>query len=166
MLLTKEEWREQFDISSNTKEKYIFAYYFELTDTLRSYMERLAKATGCSVVLVGNPFKAPFHCKCKALKTADPIDFVRALANAEYVVTNSFHGTALSIIFNKKFSVELLKTNAKVNSRIENILQLFSLENRLLGSSEINDAVDWELVNSKMTELREASLAYLKEILK
>lgn len=166
MLLTKEEWLAQLNISIKPKQKYIFAYYFELTDTLRSYIEHLANKTGCIVVFVGNPVKAPFRCKCKGLKTADPIDFVNAVANAEYVVTNSFHGTAFSIIFNKKFYVELLKTDSKVNSRIENILQTFSLENRLIGASKINDDVDWNFVNSKMAEMRKESLDYLKEILK
>ena len=165
MLLTKDEWQAQFNVSVPQHEKYIFAYYFELTDTLRSYIERLANKTGCMVVFIGNPLKPPFRCKCKALKTADPIDFVNAVANAEYVVTNSFHGTAFSIIFNKKFYVELLKTDSKVNSRIENILQVFSLENRIIDSTKMNDDADWNSVNSKMTELRKKSLDYLKEIL-
>ena len=166
MLLTKEDWPSQFNISVNPKQKYIFAYYFELTDSLRSYIEQLAKKTDCTVVFVGNPLKTPFRCRCKALKTADPIDFVNAIANAEYVVTNSFHGTAFSIIFNKKFYVEFLKTDAKVNSRIENILHTFSLENRIIGAHPQNDEVNWNLVNSQMSEMRRESLDYLKEILK
>lgn len=165
MLLSKEEWLNEFNISVNQKQKYIFAYYFELTETLRSYIEQLAEKTGCIVVFIGNPIKAPFHCRCKALKTADPIDFVNAIANAEYVVTNSFHGTAFSIIFNKKFYVELLKTDSRVNSRIENILQTFSLNSRLIDSTDVNSEVDWNCVNSKIKELRIASLNYLKEIL-
>ena len=166
MLLTKEDWLSQFNISVNPKQKYIFAYYFELTDTLRSYIEQLAKKTECTVMFVGNPLKAPFRCKCKALKAADPIDFVNAVANAEYVVTNSFHGTVFSLIFNKKFYVELLKTDSKVNSRIENILRTFSLENRLIDAPKIEGDIDWNLVNSQIAEMRKESLDYLKEILK
>lgn len=166
MLLTKEDWQAYLNTSVKTKHKYIFAYYFELTDTLRSYIEKLAKKTGYMVVFVGNPLKSPFHCKCKRLKTADPIDFVNAISNAEYVVTNSFHGTAFSIIFNKKFYVELLKTDSKVNSRIENILQTFSSKKQIIVVSKMNDALDWNFVNSKMDEMRKESLDYLKEILK
>ncbi len=164
MLLTKEEWQSEFDITVKQKQKYIFAYYFELTDTLRSYIEQLAVKTGCIVVFIGNPIKSPFHCRSRALKTADPIDFVNAVANAEYVVTNSFHGTAFSIIFNKKFYVEFLKTDSRVNSRIENILQTFSLESRLIDTPKVDSEVDWNGVNLKMKELRIASLDYLKEI--
>lgn len=166
MLLTKEEWHTQFNISDKPKHKYIFAYYFELTETLRTYIEQLANKTGYMVVFAGNSLKAPFRCRCKGLKTADPIDFVNAISNAEYVVTNSFHGTAFSMIFNKKFYVELLKTDSKVNSRIENILQTFSSEKQIIAPSKMNDDVDWDAVNSKMAEMRKESLNYLKEILK
>lgn len=165
MLLTKEEWKSQFKIDKLDKRKYIFAYYFELTRTLREYVEQLARQTGYTVLYVGNPLKSPFQCKCRALKTADPVDFIKTIANAEYVVTNSFHGTALSMIFNKKFYVELLKTDAKVNSRIENVLQTFSLESRLINSSKGSDDVDWKYVNSKMDELRIKSLEYLRGII-
>ena len=166
MLLTKEDWQSRFAASAAPKQKYIFAYYFELTDTFRAYVEELAAKTGCIVAFVGNPFRPPFRCKCRAMRTADPIDFVNAVANAEYVVTNSFHGTAFSIIFNKNFYVELLKTDAKVNSRIENILQTFSLENRLIGAAQAQDKVDWDRVNAKMAELRAESLNYLREIVR
>lgn len=164
MLLSKEEWQSQFGISITKKQKYIFAYYFELTDTLREYIERLAKKTKCKVLYIGNPLKKPFNCRCTALKTADPIEFVNAIANAEYVVTNSFHGTAFSIIFNKNFYVELLKTDSKVNSRIENVLQTFSLQSRLIDSLNKTNEIDWEKINCKMIELRKKSFDYLKEI--
>ena len=165
MLLTKEEWKEQLNITDNNSSKYIFVYSFELTDTLCAFINQLAAKTGCYVLLSAKPIFNPFTCKLKALKAADPIDFVRAIANAEYVVTNSFHGTAFSIIFNKKFYVELLKTGAKVNSRLENVLHTFSLENRLINSENISDEVDWEAVNSKMNSLRNISIDYLKEII-
>ena len=71
-----------------------------------------------------------------------------------------------SIIFNKKFYVELLKTDSKVNSRIENILQTFSLENRLINVSKIDDDVDWNVVNFKLSEMRKKSEDYLREISK
>ena len=163
MLLTKEEWKEQLGISDNNGSKYIFVYAFELTDTFCDFVNELAAKTGCYVLLTSKPIFNPFKCKLKTLKAADPIDFVRAISGAEYVVTNSFHGTAFSIIFNKKFYVELLKTGAKVNSRLENVLKTFSLENRLIGAQSSDD-VDWDRVNSKMEELREKSFDYLKEI--
>ncbi|MBP3308783.1 MAG: polysaccharide pyruvyl transferase family protein [Clostridia bacterium] len=163
MLLTKNDWISNFKISEKSG-KYIFVYYFELTNTMKEYIERLATNTGCSVVLVGNPIKSPLKCKCKFLRTADPVEFISALANSTYVVTNSFHGTALSIILNKTFYVELLKKQSKVNSRIENILKLFSLEDRIISDSLNDFQINWEEVNDKMAKMRKISLAYLGEI--
>ena len=166
MLLTKEEWKTQFNIPQKSDEKYIFVYYFELTNTLRDYIENLSNETGYTVIYIGNPFKSPFKCKNKALKTADPIEFIYAISNAEYVVTNSFHGTALSIIFNKNFYVELLKKYAKVNSRIDNILKMFNLENHLICRTRSLEETDWSCVNKKMEELRSRSLEYLGGLIK
>lgn len=163
MLLTCDEWKRQLRIETQPQ-NYIFAYYFELTDTLKAYIERLARENDCTVLYLGNAVKSPFNCKSKAIKTADPIDFVRAVANAKYVVTNSFHGTAFSIIFNKPFYVELLKTDAKVNSRIENILRTFSLESRIINGECANEDIAWSGINDKMTELRNASLQYLRRL--
>lgn len=71
--------------------------------------------------------------------------------NAKYIVTNSFHGTAFAINFNKKFFVDLFSETpmASVNSRIENILKLFQLENRLIDNikSDYNKEIDYEAVN-------------------
>lgn len=164
LLLTDKEWLEQFDITCKKDYKYIFAYYFELTDSLRSYIENLARKSGCCVVYLGNPLKSPFKCRSKAVKNADPIDFVKIIANAEYVVTNSFHGTAFSIIFNKNFYVELLKTDSKVNSRIENILKTYSLENRIISRNQEQSDIDWLKINNKADQLRAESFEYLREI--
>ena len=163
MLLTKDEWRERFNISEN-QGKYIFVYCFELTQTMKEFIEELAARKGCSVLFVGNPIRNPFKCECKCLRSADPIEFLSALANSSYVVTNSFHGTALSIVFNKCLYVELLKKQAKVNSRIENILKFFSLEDRLIEKTSEEMEIDWHGINSKMAEVRKMSLSYLGDI--
>lgn len=166
MLLTKKDWSLNFNISvPPIKNKYIFTYYFELTDSLRNYIESIARQTGYTVVYLGNPLKSPFNCKSFALKTADPEDFIRSIANAELVITNSFHGTALSIIFNKNFYVEMLKKDSKVNGRIENILDLFNLNNRILRDNISDEKIKWVKINQKMAELRVQSLNYLKEII-
>jgi len=167
-LLSKDEWLSRLNVRQSN-EKYIFAYYFELTPTLKRFIEELTKKTGLEVRFVGCPLKKPFTCKCKALKTADPIDFVSAMANAAYVVTNSFHGTAFSINFNKMFFVELLKTDNKVNSRLTNILEATSLEHRTIDSFDsidtaICDSIEWNDVNERIGKMKSDSEVYIRRI--
>lgn len=170
LLLSKEEWTREFNIIPK-KEYFIFAYYFELTPSLKKFIEELASKTGCYVKYFGSPIRSPFRCKCRAVKTADPIDFVDAVFNAEYVVTNSFHGTAFSINFNKTFFVELLNKSADVNSRLVNILDVTDLSNREIHnfknvSEALSAHVDWHTVNKKLNLMRQDSLEYVRSIVK
>lgn len=169
-LLDKEQWCEKLEIKEE-KKNYIFAYYFQLTDSLKAFVEKLAVETGCYVVYLGSAWKAPFSCKCKPVKTAGPIDFVTIICNAKYVVTNSFHGTAFSINFNKTFFVELLKKDSQVNSRLINILKATNLMGReisTIGSMKnaVNSEIAWDEVNSRIHVLRETSMSYIQEWLK
>ena len=57
---------------------------------------------------------------------------MRYIKNAEYVVTNSFHGSAFSLIFEKKF---LCIAHSKRNTRLINILQLINEEEKMISSN-------------------------------
>lgn len=112
-----------------------------------------------------------------------PVDKIELLANkhkpsieewlyhfkkAEFVITDSFHGTIFSIIYNKPFIVLVNKSRGA--SRFESICRLLGLENRLLFSPDVNKAkilmdkkIDYAVVNDKLEQLREKSLAYLQK---
>lgn len=167
LLLDKNEWCKRLAIKQQ-EQNYILAYYFQLTPTLKKFIEELSERTGCCVVYLGSALKDPFLCKCKAIKSADPVDFVTTICNAKYVVTNSFHGTAFSINFQKTFFVELLKKDSQVNSRITNILNETGLLGQQISSFEtIQEAkdcyIDWNVVNKKIQKLRENSDLYIRE---
>lgn len=169
-LLKRDEWVECLGIKKSN-ERFIFAYYFEVTPELKSFVESLSKKTGYCVRYLGYALKAPFECKCEAIKTAGPIEFVESMYNAEYIVTNSFHGTAFSINFNKRFYVELLKRGADVNSRLINILEYTGLDKRKIDKFETVEAaleaeINWEIINKKMDVMRNTSMSYIREITK
>ena len=167
ILFDKNQWIDRMGLRRR-KDKYIFVYYFELTNTMKLFVERLAMETGLKVVYVGNAMRSPFTCKCVGLKTAGPVEFLDAIYNAEYVVTNSFHGVAFSIIFCKTFFVELLETDAAVNSRLINILSMTNLLNRQINvvSKEdllvANSDIQWEQVNETLDLARTNAIKYLR----
>ena len=86
-------------------------------------------------------------------------------SDADYVVTTSFHGTALSIVFEKEF---LSLTKASSNPiRIENMLSDFGLTDRLI-SSEIEACnrkpIKWDEVSEKLKKMRADSIEYLGDV--
>ncbi len=141
-------------------ERYILVYITEPNTTLADYAKTLSARTGLEVIEVrssGLSTKAGFTLD----STAGPAEFLGYVHKAEYVVTNSFHGVALSIIFRKRF---LAFAHSNLSARLMNILQIHGLEDRICREGEIGDidaSVDWEQVEQKTAEAMEQSAAFL-----
>ena len=83
---------------------------------------------------------------------------------AEFVVTDSFHATVFSIIFNKPF---IVYANEKRGlARFVSLLEMFGLEHRIItNSNQFTEAllapIDFNYANQRMESLRETSLNFL-----
>ncbi len=165
LLLDKKEWGKLIN-KPVTKGKYILIYQRAYSETLIKFAERLSKITGYKIVTInGNP-RQPI--KAKYVLNAGPIEWLSLIMNAEFVVTNSFHGVAFSINFEKKFYVELLDSKFGVNSRLENIIEKFGLEERQIKEGNdinIDDEINYININNKLSLEREKSIKYLKDAL-
>lgn len=91
-----------------------------------------------------------------------PFELVNYFMNADYVVTDTFHGTVLSLKCNKQFATIIRESN---KNKITDLLSRFNLEER---ASEINrlssvleTPVDYSPVNDMIAEERKKTLAYL-----
>lgn len=165
LLLNKNEW---VNIANNNliKDKYILIYAFGGSKYLMNLAKKLSDITGLKIVTISNNYK--YSLNIKHIKTAGPEEFLGLFKNAEYVFTNSFHGTAFSINFNKQFFTEFLPEEHGVNSRLEDILDLFNLRNRQVKNDNINilnSTIDYVTVNKKLAAEREKSIAFLSRII-
>ena len=91
--------------------------------------------------------------------------WVGLVKGADYIITDSFHGTVFSIIYNKPFWV--LGNPSRGMARISSLLKIFRLEDRLISSEafdniDINKPINWEIVNSRRKELKNLSLHFLE----
>lgn len=92
-------------------------------------------------------------------------DWLCGIANAAFVVTDSFHGMVFSIIFNTPFAVCVNKQRGA--SRFKNLLDYFGLSDRIVRNvaeleNVIDGQIDWVHVNEKLHGLRDFSLNFLK----
>lgn len=91
--------------------------------------------------------------------------WLKSFADAEYIITDSFHGCAFSIIFNKPFIA--IGNSGRGLTRFISLLKLFCLENRLISNVDdltddlIFEKIDWEFVNKKIKSERQRSKGYL-----
>ena len=98
-----------------------------------------------------------------------PVEWLQTLAQARVVVSNSFHGVALSIVLNRPFiAVGLPGKRAGMNARVQNLLQVTGLEHRAVTSAypeRIRDLVqtpiDWKATNTRLAAARAEAEAYL-----
>ena len=102
----------------------------------------------------------------KTMLFCNPGDFLSLMYYAEYVITNSFHGTAFSINLNKQFWVYM---PSGFGTRIQSLLDMSKLNNRLL-YSEISDQqmqenIDFNSVNLKLSCERKVAVEFLEKYL-
>ena len=175
MLLTPEEWLS-FSEKSNTiipDEPYIFCYFLGPRPDIRKEALKLAKKTGLKIVIMRHmdeyvPIEetlgdyAPYD--------VDARDFVKLLSKAQYVLTDSFHGSVFSILTCRKFiTFYRLKPSSKqsTHSRIDNLLDKFGLINRKFDGDvlQVMNEIDYIKVHEILTNYRLESIDFLKKAL-
>lgn len=121
-LTSAEEWRK-IAVKPRLKQEYVFVYCLKDLKGLVSFAK--ANYPGRTIVLL-----SPNHLRpvggCKQIFYPGPAEFVGLIEQASSVVTDSFHGTAFSIIFQKDFHV--LISRPEVSSRIVSLVKMMGLE--------------------------------------
>ena len=166
LLLDKSEWKK---IAAKKPENsgYIFVYTVFNSDKIWEYAKKLSEKTGLPIKTISY---SKLH-KRDAIYDyiAGPDDWVNYMLGADYVVTNSFHGVAFSINFNKNFFFDMPPKKAGVGSRISDITERYSLENRNIsadGFTETTDAPDFTKANTLLEEDRKFSFEFIDSFLK
>lgn len=159
-LLKKEEWIKIE--KTPDREHYIFVYATQMNPELSEYVIKLSREKRLPVVELrtstngsGEDFQVDY--------AAGPAEFLGYIHKADYVVTNSFHAAAFSIIYQKKFLVFLHRSRG---ARLRNILSLHGLEGRLYQeNADIDADIAWNEVKLRATECAEYSGDFLKKSL-
>ena len=106
-------------------EKYILVYLAQAVDRtmMDSMLDVLKKQLHCQTVLIGTCVK---KCTCDIhVKSVSPTEFLYLIEHAAYVVSNSFHATMFSLIFEKQFATLLPQENG---TRITSVLDAVGLQ--------------------------------------
>ena len=158
LLLSVEEWRE-YEEQRDVKEPYILVYVLYWNRKYNKELKKLKKDTGCRVIVVSSTLRPIFS--DETLYDVTPGEFLWLMDHASYVVTSSFHGVALSILFNKQFATVI---NSTAPSRIVNILEVLSVKKR--GIIELTKRpIDFTQTNKIIEQERIRGKEYLSTIL-
>lgn len=170
LLLDKKEWLDKTEYKKrklSPKENYILLYILGDNEDHVNYAKKLSSYTGYKLIALETKYG-----KINDLEivNGDPFDFIDLLSNASYILTDSFHGVAFSINFEKQFIVfKRFKDEEKKsqNSRIYNILDKLNLINRLINSDAPvsymeENFIDYNRIIPLLDSERNHSLKFLK----
>ncbi len=163
-LLTKAEWEELLPKTS-TKKPYILAYQLGVNPGFVKFVKRLKQQTGLPVSYI--PFPLVGLLPCRTNLWAGPIEWLCRFRDAEYIITDSFHGVVFALLFQKRFFV--LADGHHKNRRVRELLEHLGLTNRII-TSDLSDRlltenIDYTGPEQIIQTMREDSIEKLKQMI-
>ena len=171
-LLDKKDYLEvaqgaEFEFPSN----YLFAFILNPTHEKRKQIEIIASRLNLEVICcpdAASAYHKAFHEIFDGLKILDPLsleNFIKAYDNAQYIITDSFHGTCMSYIFRKNFNVYF--NEQRGSDRFVALMDILELQDRRIYDTDSLDSIKnnknigfnvlWDKAERKVNELRKDS---------
>lgn len=162
-LLVEKEVFDKIKAKRKYKKPYIFVHFIGKNEELVKITEIVSKKLGIPVI----------HNRSTKIFTNEldhffggPEEFISIIANAEFVLTNSFHATIFSILYNKKFFV----VPNYGTDRITELLSKLNLSKQIVTDAknipDLKFSIDYKKIRTKLKNLRKSSVEYLDKVLK
>lgn len=151
-LLSREHWKNIAKAPSNN-EKYILFYNLLNTRESEEFASKLSKEKGFPVLEINKRMLLSHLLSKRYISTASVEEFLGLIEGAEYVISNSFHGVAMSIIFEKEFYA--VGMGAKAN-RVLTLLDSVGIKDHYISSQQshfLSDKIDYDKVRDSLREL-------------
>ncbi len=170
-LISKEKWIDmsnKFTCSIIPKGKYMLCYYLNKKHMIQycKISEEIAKKRNLKVVnIIGGI--CPIYYKPNSIRNAGPTDFLSLIKNAELVCTDSFHGTAFSLIYGKDF-YSFDYQSSGTDSRKKALLEIVGLKDRYVTLDCPNicqNEIDAHYLIRKLNVLKAEGLDFLYSVI-
>ncbi|EPW6542459.1 polysaccharide pyruvyl transferase family protein [Vibrio vulnificus] len=122
-LFNRSFWENMSSSALTPVEKYLLVYSLEPSDELILNAQAIANEKGLSIVTI-HPFNARYSFADVCINNAGPKEFLSLILNAQFVVTNSFHGTVFSLIFDVPLHCV---AHTSTGSRVTSLFERFKL---------------------------------------
>ena len=159
-LLERAQWEAMAEKPEHCKKPYLLVYDCEKSAAICKLAERIAAERGLHIYSV---FKLPYAERCFPL--CGPEAFLGLMQNAAFVLSNSFHATAFSVIFEKEFAV--VGRTEKINTRMRDFTALLGLSDHMVTEAvNVPLNTDWTQVKRRLEEEINHAKAYIDEVLR
>lgn len=172
LLFGADSWKQLIPEKKIIPEPYIFCYFLGKTEQHRKIAEKLKNKIGLKIVscpFLDNFVETDLSFGDIQMFDMDATDFINLIRNAEFILTDSFHGSVFSILHHKKF-LTFNRFNDGINSRngrIDSLCTLLGLsERRYNGKIDaLKREIDYRAVEQRLIAFRDDSIEYLKNAL-
>lgn len=164
LMLTSEFWNKL--VTKEICKRYVLVYQIHNCSNLNYYAKQFSKFVGLPLIRV-SPYLHQIVRGGKLCWLPDIGNFLSYIKHCSYLITDSFHGTAFALTYNKQF-VEVLEDEV-AGIRNKSILRLTHLDDRIVTNlndySLCNKYIDYTSVNQILNEERKKSMMILNSIL-
>ncbi len=166
MLLNQEQYLEIFkdEIVDIPSKPYVFVYNIAAPSELNiNYIKKWAEKQNLQLVYTMG------HGKTSKLPHIYPSvpEWIKLIANAQYVITNSFHGTVFSLLFHRQCAVYPIKLKTPTNTRLDTLINL--CEQNIIVSKEntlekaLSSTIDWNKFEKNKDNLKKIGINFLNK---
>ncbi|MBD5231831.1 MAG: polysaccharide pyruvyl transferase family protein [Bacteroidales bacterium] len=151
------------EVMANVPAGRVGVFILDLTDSKRRVVETVCRTLGKEPLYFGriDPETRFF----------DPVErWLAAYSKCDFIITDSFHGTAFAINFGKPF-ISLVNL-ARGGGRFHSLLSMFNLSDRLMEENSydkteaiVKAEINWTEVDDKLSEMRRRSVDFLQQFL-
>lgn len=164
LIMTADEWASQLSIIPIINCRYVLTYGLNENHELGKFAQKVAKDNGLRLINIGLSRRAYFN-PGKTVLLPSVETFLALIKYADYIVTDSFHGTAFSLNFNKQFFVFY---PGRFSTRLQSILALTHQEQRVVSDSNTDwkeiTPIDYTVVNPILAQERQKAWRFIEEI--
>lgn len=136
----------------------VYAYTGRINKEEQKIIKTFAKKKNKKIISLGY-----YHDFVDKVIVCNPFKVLSYFKNADYIITDTFHGTIFSIIFEKKFVTIIRKSNKE---KLLDLLEKFELTSRCIANNEnfekkLSKEIDYAKINAMMEKEKKKTKQYL-----
>lgn len=157
MLLNADDYLKLFQDLHPYKRPTLFAYILDTSEEKIARIQSIAKQLGLEIFIKGAN---------DDLDRSDSVEsWLSWIKNADFVITDSFHGSVFSILFNRPFYV--FADSWRGNARFKSLLALLNLTHRTIEESDnevdLSNKIDWRAIEDIRQKCKLRSVEFLRD---
>ena len=158
LLLNVDDYSEIVAKDTHQDEKYLLLYARRYNPKMSAYAEKIAKENGWKIIEIS--LRATNKDIHEMRYDAGVEEFLELVKNAQFMVTNSYHGMIFALHFRKDFVVF---SREQCDTKIAELLEMIGLIDRMLinGDEQFNKTIDYVDVHGRIEKARKQSLEFL-----